>query len=64
MPSSVAIRRRLQPLSSSWRITSSSSGVSITPSNATIPPSLWALAALTTPKPTPAVDRVAAADDR
>jgi hypothetical protein len=52
-----------QPLSRNWRTTGSSSGVSITPTNTSIPHSLWALAALTTPKPSPAKDRVVVADD-
>jgi hypothetical protein len=48
----------------SWRVTATSSGVPITPSSAIIPPAVWAPTVLASPKPTPAVDRVAAADDR
>ena len=55
MPSSAAIRRRLQPLSSSWRITATSSGVCITPSRSRSTRGVRALDVWATPKPTPAV---------
>ena len=51
----------LQPRSSSWRITSTSSGVCIAPSRSIKPRDAWPCPLKATPKPTPAVDGTALA---